>query len=470
MPTNTLYHPSSHQPWLELGPDSYDLVSPATFPKAILRFRNQSAAQKVGLDELTDSEWKDHFWSFNPFQNNLTSPLALRYHGHQFTHYNPELGDGRGFLFAHVIEAGSERLLDLATKGSGQTPWSRRGDGRLTLKGAVREALATAFLESHGVNTSKTFSIYETGEALMRNDEPSPTRSAVLTRLSHSHVRIGTFERLSFLKQNETRDHLSELCLKYYFPQISVNSQNPCELLFLETAQATAKTTAQWMLSGFVHGVLNTDNINITGESFDYGPYRFLPHYDTKFVAAYFDHSGLYAYGRQPYTMLWNLERFGEALGLSPETLQAGMRVFQDHFNSETMRLFLKRLHLKPSSASLTQDLFSQTIYFLEKSKAPFEGFFFDWFGGMLSHDRAMQGPRKSYYHGDEFLDFQQKLKKFIPLSDAFLKDDYFLSPDPETLLIDEIENIWDPIDKNDDWSLFYKKLDKLNRLQDLLF
>src|SRR5271170_7670008 len=136
---------------------------------------------------------------FEPLPGNLEKPLALRYHGHQFDVYNPALGDGRGFLFAQ-LQDDAGRLLDLGTKGSGQTPWSRGGDGRLTLKGGVREVLATEMLEALGVYTSKSFSLFETGEKLTRGDEPSPTRSSVLVRLGHSHIRIGTFQRLAALK------------------------------------------------------------------------------------------------------------------------------------------------------------------------------------------------------------------------------------------------------------------------------
>src|SRR5690606_19132224 len=129
----------------------------------------------VGLEALDDAEWISHFGGFRPLPDNLERPLALRYHGHQFRVYNPEIGDGRGFLFAQIRD-GAGRLLDLGTKGSGVTPYSRQGDGRLTLKGAVREVLATEMLEALGVYTSKTFSVVETGEQLWRGDEPSPTR------------------------------------------------------------------------------------------------------------------------------------------------------------------------------------------------------------------------------------------------------------------------------------------------------
>ena len=145
----------------------YDPVEPARFPEHKLRFRNDRWDKAVGLDGLTDDQWIAHFGRFEPLPGNLPQPLALRYHGHQFRVYNPDLGDGRGFLFAQLRD-GAGRLLDLGTKGSGQTPYSRFGDGRLTLKGGVREVLATEMLEALRVNTSKSFALFETGEELLR--------------------------------------------------------------------------------------------------------------------------------------------------------------------------------------------------------------------------------------------------------------------------------------------------------------
>src|SRR5436190_11955757 len=176
-----MYRPDPQ--FARLGSEFADVVAPADFPQTILRFRNQRAAASVGLVPLTEAEWTHHFGRFQPLPGNQPQPLAMRYHGHQFRSYNPDLGDGRGFLFAQLRD-GQDRLLDLGTKGSGQTPWSRFGDGRLTLKGGVREVLAAEMLEALGVPTSRAFSLIETGEALTRNDEPSPTRSAVLTRHS----------------------------------------------------------------------------------------------------------------------------------------------------------------------------------------------------------------------------------------------------------------------------------------------
>src|SRR4029453_9041221 len=196
---------------LSLGPDFYDPVEAARFPKAVPRFLNERWAECVGL-ELGRCEWEAHFCRFEPLSDNLTEPLALRYHGHQFRVYNPEIGDGRGFTFAQLRDE-EDRLLDLGPRGSGQTPYSRHADGRLTLKGGVREILATEMLEALGVNTSKTFALFETGEDLIRGDEPPPTRSAVLPRLSHGHIRIGTFQRLAFYGEVENLDALVRYCL-----------------------------------------------------------------------------------------------------------------------------------------------------------------------------------------------------------------------------------------------------------------
>jgi len=203
---------------LELGEEFYDPVQAADFPKNKLRYKDQAAANSIGLT-LRDAEWIRHFGRFESLEDNLPQPLALRYHGHQFQTYNPDIGDGRGFLFAQLRD-GVNRLMDLGTKGSGQTPYSRRGDGRLTLLGGIREVLATRYLESMGVNTSKSFCLIETGEALQRSDEPSPTRSAVLTRLSHSHIRFGTFQRQAFFQATENLENLVSYCLKHFYPGV----------------------------------------------------------------------------------------------------------------------------------------------------------------------------------------------------------------------------------------------------------
>ena len=164
MPVSARYRPDPL--FAQLGPEFADPVTPARFPQHILRWRNQSLGRSRRPGELSAAEWEAHFARFEPLPDNMSAPLAMRYHGHQFRTYNPDIGDGRGFLFAQLRD-GDGRLLDLATKGSGQTPYSRFGDGRLTLKGGVREVLAAEMLEALGVYTSKAFSLFETGEALV---------------------------------------------------------------------------------------------------------------------------------------------------------------------------------------------------------------------------------------------------------------------------------------------------------------
>ena len=264
MPVSPAYRPDPQFP--ALGREFADPVEAADFPQAILRFRNDRAAATVGLDTLTDEEWVAHFGRFQPLPGNIEPPLAQRYHGHQFRTYNPDLGDGRGFTFAQMREAGTDRLLELGTKGSGQTPWSRGGDGRLTLKGGVREVLATAMLEALGVPTSRSFSLVETGEALVRGDEPSPTRSSVLVRLSHSHIRFGSFQRHAFFEAGDRIAALTDHVIANYYPDLEGANDRPAALLAAVCDRA-ARMTARWMAAGFVHGVLNTDNMNITGES-----------------------------------------------------------------------------------------------------------------------------------------------------------------------------------------------------------
>src|SRR4051794_26983285 len=226
---------------LALGDEFYDSVEPAHFPKCIMRFANKEWAERIGLG-WDDEGWARHFCRFEPLPRNLPQPLALRYHGLQFRVYNPEIGDGRGFSFAQLRDD-RNRLLDFGTKGSGQTPYSRHADGRLTLKGGVREVLATEMLEALGVNTSKSFALFETGEALERGDEPSPTRSAVLTRLRHGHIRIGTFQRLAFFGEVENLRKLVGYSLENLYDE---PGNDPLRLFDL-VSQATAHLAACYL-------------------------------------------------------------------------------------------------------------------------------------------------------------------------------------------------------------------------------
>ncbi len=452
-----------------LGDGFFDRVDAAKFPKQILRYRNQRWASRVGLDRLSDGEWRRHFAGFEPLADNLRSPLALRYHGHQFRSYNPSLGDGRGFLFAQLEDCADGRLLDLGTKGSGTTPWSRGGDGRLTLKGGVREVLATAQLEALGVYTSKSFSLFETGEELYRGDEPSPTRSSVLVRLSHSHIRFGSFQRHAAARDAQKVQALLDYSVENYMPELAASSGAERVRGFLENVCAwSARLVASWMAAGFVHGVLNTDNMNITGESFDYGPYRFLPTLDPDFTAAYFDHSGLYAFGRQPETVAWNLERLAETLTLvcEVEPLKAALSTFRGAFEGAFRAATLARLGVLPRDAETDQHLVDVLYGYLTKNEVGYDQFFFDWYGGVASRERAAAGPAADLYAGDSFDRVMRMLADYEPAGPQRLESPYFQCPRPCSMLIDEIESIWDAIAERDDWSLFSAKLSEVETMR----
>ena len=446
----------------DLGPEFYDEVAAADFPRHILRHRNQPWAARVGLDHLTDAEWVAHFGRFEPLPGSFEKPLALRYHGHQFRSYNPDLGDGRGFLFAQLHDLLDGRLLDLATKGSGRTPWSRGADGRLTLKGGMREVLATAMLEAQGVYTSKSFSLVETGEELQRHDEPSPTRAAVLVRLSHSHIRFGTFQRRAYHKDVDGLQRLVDHAIRHYMPDLWHDDAAERGAAFYARVMANvARLAAQWMAAGFVHGVLNTDNINITGESFDYGPWRWLPTYQPGFTAAYFDHSGLYAYGRQPEALLWNLAQLGSAL-LPVVPKQALINVldgYEDALHAEYGTATLRRLGLASRGAEADATLARAFASFLEASQVPFEQAWFDWHGGLAREARAGQGPAAEFYRHESFAEVRAALRGYEPAAGARPDHAYFTRASPCTILIDEVEAIWAPIAERDDWSLLEAKL-----------
>lgn len=442
---------------LDLGPAFYDRVKPAVFPRADLRYRNDRWATAMGLDALSDEEWIAHFARFEPLPGNLDAPYALRYHGHQFRSYNPELGDGRGFLFAQVRDNRDGRLLDLATKGSGQTPWSRHADGRLTLKGGVREVLATEMLEALGCYTSKSFSLIETGESLRRNDEPSPTRSSVLVRLGHSHIRIGTFQRLTALGDETSLKKLVDYSIATYWPE-SASAPDPVASFFQFTAEAVAAMGAEWFAAGFVHGVLNTDNTVITGESFDYGPWRFLPTLDPAFTAAYFDESGLYAFGRQASAVFWNLERLAECLLplTTEDALVAGLKAFSPAFETALIKTTLLRLALTPNIDETLDDLVRPFYTALHKSGLPFEQAFFDLVAGALP-ERIEASPHREIYSSEVWSSVLSTLRsrQSTASAHAALADPYFNRSKPVTMLIDDVEALWAPIAEQDNWAPF---------------
>jgi uncharacterized protein YdiU (UPF0061 family) len=304
----------------------------------------------------------------------------------------------------------------------------------------------------------------------MRGDEPSPTRSSVLVRLSHSHIRFGSFQRQAYLQRSDNIERLLGYSIAQYFPDLEgLTGEHRAPAFLSRVVDLSAQLAASWMVAGFVHGVLNTDNMNVTGESFDYGPYRFLPTLDPGFTAAYFDHGGLYAYGRQPETVLWNLTRLAECLLpiAKQDELVAALEVFNPRFHSHYLRQTLSRLGVRAAGRGQGADdpdvqLVNAVTTFLHEDEIGFERFFFDWYGGAASAGRALAGAARNHYESAAFSELRRMLEQREAAAPARLGEAYFQQDAPCTLLIEEIESLWQPIADADDWSLFGAKLDQV--------
>ena len=464
-PTKTTDNPFLHliyEPEVEdnLGEDYYDVVPAAEFPKHILRFRNDLLLPKLGLnpDDVTDSHFIEAFGKFQ----SIRPFLALRYHGYQFGYYNPSLGDGRGFLYGQV-RGTDGTLYDFGTKGSGRTPYSRTADGRLTLKGGVREVLAAEALHRLGVTTSRCLSLVETGESLWRGDEPSPTRSCVMIRFSRSHIRFGTFERLHYLKRADLIGKLLDRVIAVYYPHIPDNEEK-YGLFYTELVERIARLTAQWMAAGFCHGVLNTDNMSITGESFDYGPYAFIDTYNPQFTAAYFDYGGRYSYGNQPFITKLNLEMLQTPLAMvmSSTDLESGLAQFDDCYQSTYEQLMMQRLGFDGLFAPIARDLLTTTIQLLRNSNILYQDFFNELAlgfnnGWRENSELILENADFASEITQQWKDLYHRCLNELPETEMKLVSDRLHQHNPQfTLIRPVIESIWQPITEDDNWQPFY--------------
>lgn len=462
----------NYEPAIEsLGNDYYDDVVAADFPKHILRFRNDDLLVKLGLDPTGVSD--EHFVeAFGRFANPPHPLLALRYHGYQFGQYNPGLGDGRGFLYGQVRGVDG-KLYDFGTKGSGKTPHSRGGDGMLTLKGGVREVLAAEALHRVGVRTSRCFSMIETGLGLWRGDEPSPTRSAVMVRFSLSHIRFGTFERLNYIKRPDLIQKLLDHVISTYYSHLS--GVDRYVQFYTELVQRVAKLVAQWMAAGFCHAVLNTDNMSITGESFDYGPFAFLPSYDPDFTAAYFDHAGRYSYGNQPGICKLNLELLQRPLSavINPTELTTALAKFEEYYFLEYKKLMFQKLGLTLGDTPERDELLVTTLQLLADTQVGYHQFFFElsqvfqlkWskdINSILNESEFIPQVMANSGYG-KWLELYHRVLSNMLEAELELVGGSLARSNPQTILLrPQIEAIWEPISEHDDWKPFYTLLEKI--------
>ncbi len=257
---------------------------------------NHQLGDKLGLD-IKD----DEIASILSGNTKLPLSLSMVYAGHQFGGFSPQLGDGRGVLLGEVSTPNG--LIDLHLKGAGLTPFSRRGDGRAVLRSTIREYLAAEAMTALGIASSRSLCLFDSKQDVYREKAES---GAMLLRTARTHIRFGHFEYFYYRKQPEQLQILIDYCLKHYFPHLSEHD-NPIKSMLTEIVQLTAKMIAQWQVIGFQHGVMNTDNMSILGETIDYGPYGFMEEYDPRWIANHSDYEGRYTLENQPSVGLWNL-------------------------------------------------------------------------------------------------------------------------------------------------------------------
>ena len=366
----------------------------------------------------------------------------------------------------------------MALKGQAP-PYSRGGDGRLTLKGGVREVLAAEALHALGVRTSRTLSMIETGEQLFRGDEPSPTRSSVMVRFSRSHIRFGTFERLDYLDRTDLIQRLLEHVIEYYYPAAKgVSDREERHLQFYsELVERTAELAAQWMSVGFCHAVLNTDNMSITGESFDYGPYAFIDQYDPKFTAAYFDYASRYCYRNQPAICHLNLRMLQKPLKrvISETEMTSILDRFEEQYWQFYSQRMLHKLGFESLPEPLASDLINQTLDLLNSVTVGYHDFFRSlatqfspvWVDEDTTiFDTTMQASDAgAQVLLEQWRQHYQQALKTQSADELAQMSQRLRQTNPQTVLLrPEIEAIWEPIVAENDWAPFYALLQRIQR------
>lgn len=287
----------------------YVRCSPATVPEPQLVKLNEGLARELGLDpEALAAAEGVNILAGNRVPVGAT-PIAQAYAGHQFGQFSPQLGDGRALLLGEIIDQRGGRR-DIAFKGSGPTPFSRRGDGKCALGAALREYLVGEAMAALGIPTTRTLAVVSTGETI-RRDRPLP--GAILTRVAASHLRVGTFEFFSAHKGPEAVRKLADYAIRRHYPELA-GAERPYLELLKAVAARQAELVARWLGVGFIHGVMNTDNMTISGETIDYGPCAFIEAYHPRTVFSSIDATGRYAYGQQAAIACWNLARLAETL------------------------------------------------------------------------------------------------------------------------------------------------------------
>jgi uncharacterized protein YdiU (UPF0061 family) len=323
-------------------------VAPAPVRQPRLVAFNSRLADELGWDPIAVERQAPALFSGNQLPDDA-SPIAMAYAGHQFGGFVPQLGDGRAILLGERVGRDGVRR-DIQLKGSGRTPFSRNGDGRAALGPMLREYLISEAMHALGVPTTRSLAVVTTGEQVVR-EELLP--GAVLTRVAASHIRVGTFEYFAVRDDREAVGQLLDYVITRHYP-VTRDAKVPALAVLEAVAQRQAALIADWLGIGFIHGVMNTDNMAISGETIDYGPCAFMDHYDANTVFSSIDHGGRYAYGNQAAIAQWNLARFAETLlplidsddGRAIERATAVVRDFMPRFDAQLLARMRRKIGL----------------------------------------------------------------------------------------------------------------------------
>ncbi|CAH0539383.1 protein adenylyltransferase SelO [Vibrio marisflavi] len=312
-------------------------------------------------------------------------PLAMKYTGHQFGVYNPDLGDGRGLLLGE-IEGRDGAIYDIHLKGAGTTPYSRMGDGRAVLRSSIREYLAGEAMAALGIPTTRSLGLISSDTPVYREQQET---GALLLRVAETHIRFGHFEYFFHTNQHKELKLLADKVIQWHFPSLA-NSKASYAEFFRQVVERTAKMIAHWQAVGFAHGVMNTDNMSILGQTFDYGPYGFIDDFESGYICNHSDHTGRYAFDQQPRIGLWNLSALAYALSplISSEELQSALGQYENILSQQYYRLMRSKLGLNvphEDDGSLIQGL----LAILETEEVDYT-FFFRQLSYLDSSDKAV--------------------------------------------------------------------------------
>ncbi|EOO19934.1 protein adenylyltransferase SelO [Bacillus cereus] len=385
-------------------------------------------------------------------------PLAQAYAGHQFGHFNM-LGDGRALLIGEQITPSGERF-DIQLKGSGPTPYSRRGDGRAALGPMLREYIISEAMYALDIPTTRSLAVVSTGEPIYRETK---LPGAILTRVASSHIRVGTFQYAAARGSIEDLKALADYTIKRHYPEVE-STENPYVALLQEVIKRQASLIAKWQLIGFIHGVMNTDNITISGETIDYGPCAFMDSYNQETVFSSIDTQGRYAYGNQPYMAAWDLARLAESLiPILHEDEEEALKIAQDEISKFSVQYennwFLgikKKLGLF-SNEEHDQSLIEKLLKAMEKYKADYTNTFRALTDTTLENTPLFESP--------EFKEWYELWQSRLERQKESQDDAYKLMKNNNPVIIPrnhKVEEALEAAVKNGDYSVMEKLLQAL--------